>query len=207
MVGIRGPNSRQLLNELTDADLSLKAFPFSSTQWQSIANTNVLMCRITYVGELGWELHVRMDQVQGVFDAIQAVGRKYDLAHGGFYSINSLRMEKAYRAWPAEVSGGDTPYEAGLGFMAKLDKTTNFIGKEALLKQKATGVKRRLASFVLDDPAVMLWGGERIFRDGQLMGTTTSGYYGFTLGRALAFGYVKSDEIITPEFVTGRCRR
>jgi len=201
VVGVMGPNSRKLLNELTDADLSLKAFPFSSAQWQSIANTNVLMLRITYVGELGWELHVRADQVQGVFDAIQAAGNKYDLTHGGFYSINSLRMEKAYRAWPAEVTTGDTPYEAGLGFMVKLDKTTNFIGKEALLKQKATGVKRRLASFVLDDPDAMLWGGERIFRDGQLMGTSTSGYYGFTLGRAIAFGYVKHDEVIKPDFV------
>jgi 4-methylaminobutanoate oxidase (formaldehyde-forming) len=201
VVGVMGPNSRKLLNELTDADLSLKAFPFASAQWQSIANTNVLMLRITYVGELGWELHARMDQVQGVFDAIQAVGRKYDLAHGGFYSINSLRMEKAYRAWPAEVTAGDTPYEAGLGFMVKLDKPADFIGKEALQKLKATGVKRRLASFVVDDPEAMLWGGERLFRDGKLMGMTTSGYYGFTLGRALAFGYVKSDDVITPDYV------
>ena len=203
VVGVMGPNSRKLLNELTDADLSLKAFPFSSAQWQSIANTNVLMIRITYVGELGWELHARMDQIQGVFDAVQSVGKKYDLTHAGFYSINSLRMEKAYRAWGAEISIGDTPYEAGLGFMVKLDKATNFIGKEALLRQKATGVKRRLASFVVEDPDVMLWGGERIFRDGKLMGTTTSGYYGFTLGRAIAFGYVKSDDLITPEYVTG----
>jgi glycine cleavage system aminomethyltransferase T len=127
--------------------------------------------------------------------------KKYDLTHAGFYAINSLRMEKAYRAWGADITTGDTPYEAGLGFMVKLDKPTNFIGKEALLKQKETGVKRRLASFVVEDPEVMLWGGERIFRDGKLMGTTTSGYYGFTLGRAIAFGYVKSDEIITPEFV------
>ncbi len=203
VVGVMGPNSRKLLNELTDADLSLKAFPFSSAQWHSLANTNVLMIRITYVGELGWELHARMDQIQGVFDAVQSVGKKYDLTHAGFYSINSLRMEKAYRAWGAEISIGDTPYEAGLGFMVKLDKATNFIGKEALLKQKATGVKRRLASFLVEDPDVMLWGGERIFRDSKLMGTTTSGYYGFTLGRAIAFGYVKSDDIITPEFVTG----
>lgn len=203
VVGVMGPNSRKLLNELTDADLSLPAFPFSSGQWQSLANTNVLMLRITYVGELGWELHARMDQIQGVFDAVQSVGKKYDLTHAGFYSINSLRMEKAYRAWGAEITTGDTPYEGGLGFMVKLDKPTNFMGKEALLKQKATGVKRRLASFVVEDPDAMLWGGERIFRDGKLMGTTTSGYYGFTLGRAIAFGYVKSDELITPEFVTG----
>ena len=201
VIGVMGPNSRTLLNELTDADLSLKAFPFSSAQWHSLANANVLMIRITYVGELGWELHARMDQIQGVFDTIQSVAKKYDLTHAGFYAINSLRMEKAYRAWGAEISPGDTPYEAGLGFMVKLDKPTNFIGKEALLKQKETGVKRRLASFVVEDPEAMLWGGERIFRDGKLMGTTTSGYYGFTLGRAIAFGYVKHDEVITPEFV------
>ncbi len=202
VLGVMGPNARKLLNELTDADLSLTAFPFSTTQWHSLANANVLMIRITYVGELGWELHARMDQIQGVFDALQAAGKKYELTHAGFYPINSLRMEKAYRAWGAEITPGDTPYEAGLGFMVKLDKKTNFIGKEALLKQKETGVKRRLASFVVEDPDAMLWGGERIFRDGKLMGTTTSGYYGFTLGRALAFGYVKSDDIITPEFVT-----
>ena len=201
VVGVMGPNSRQLLNEITDADLSLKAFPFGSAQWHSIANTNVLMIRITYVGELGWELHVRMDQVQGVFDAIQSVGKKHGLTQAGFYSINSLRMEKAYRAWGTDITPGDTPYEAGLGFMVKLDKATQFIGKEALLKQKASGVKRRLASFVVEDPSVMLWGGERIFRDGKLMGTTTSGYYGFTLGRAIAMGYVKNGEVITPEFI------
>ncbi len=203
VVGVMGPNSRKLLNELTDADLSLKAFPFSSAQWHSLANANVLMIRITYVGELGWELHARADQIQGVFDALQAVAKKYDLTHAGFYAINSLRMEKAYRAWGAEITPGDTPYEAGLGFMVKLDKATNFIGQEALRKQKATGVKRRLASFVMEDPEAMLWGGERIFRDGKLMGTTTSGYYGFTLGRALGFGYVKHEEVITPDFVLG----
>jgi glycine cleavage system aminomethyltransferase T/glycine/D-amino acid oxidase-like deaminating enzyme len=201
VIGIMGPNSRKLLNELTDADLSLKAFPFSSAQWHSLANTNVLMIRITYVGELGWELHARMDQIQGVFDALQSVAKKYDLTHAGFYSINSLRMEKAYRAWGADITTGDTPYEAGLGFMVKAGKPVNFIGKQALLKQKETGVKRRLASFVVDDPDAMLWGGERIFRDGILMGTATSGYYGFTLGRALAFGYVKHDEVITTDFV------
>jgi 4-methylaminobutanoate oxidase (formaldehyde-forming) len=201
VVGVMGPNSRKLLNELTDADLSLKAFPFSSAQWHSLANANVLMIRITYVGELGWELHARMDQIQGVFDAIQGVAKKYDLTHAGFYAINSLRMEKAYRAWGADITTGDTPYEAGLGFMVKLDKATNFIGKEALLKQKETGVKRRLASFAVEDADAMLWGGEQIFREGKLMGTTTSGYYGFTLGRALAFGYVKHEEVITPDFV------
>ncbi len=202
-IGVMGPNSRRLLHDLTDADLSLAAFPFSSSQWQSIANTNVLMIRITYVGELGWELHMRMDQIQGVFDALLSVATKHGLTHAGFYAINSLRMEKAYRAWGSDISPGDTPYEAGLGFMVKLDKAADFIGKEALRKQKATGVKRRLASFVVEDPGVMLWGGERIFRDGKPMGATTSGYYGFTMGRALAFGYVKSDGIITPEFVLG----
>jgi 4-methylaminobutanoate oxidase (formaldehyde-forming) len=201
VIGVMGPNSRKLLRELTDADLSLAAFPFSSAQWHSMANTNVLMIRITYVGELGWELHARIDQIQGVFDALMAASKKYDLTHAGFYAINSLRMEKAYRAWGAEISPGDTPYEAGLGFMVKLDKPTPFIGQEALIKQREMGIRRRLASFVVEDPEVMLWGGERIFRDGKLMGTTTSGYYGFTLGRAIAFGYVKHDEIVTPEFV------
>jgi 4-methylaminobutanoate oxidase (formaldehyde-forming) len=202
VLGVMGPNSRKLLNELTDADLSLEAFPFSTAQWISIARANVLALRITYVGELGWELHVRMDQIQSVYEAIQSVAKKFDLANAGYYSINSLRMEKAYRGWGSDITAGDTPYEAGLGFMVKLEKATDFIGKEALRKQKESGVKRRLASFVVEDPAAMLWGGERIFRDGKLIGSTTSGYYGFTLGRALALGYVRHEETITPEFIT-----
>jgi 4-methylaminobutanoate oxidase (formaldehyde-forming) len=202
VMGVMGPNSRKLLNELTDADLSLEAFPFSTAQWINIARVNVLALRITYVGELGWELHVRMDQVQSVYEAIQSVAKKFDLTNAGYYSINSLRMEKAYRGWGSDITAGDTPYEAGLGFMVKLEKPTDFIGKEALRKQQESGVKRRLASFIVEDPAAMLWGGERIFRDGKLIGSTTSGYYGFTLGRALALGYVRHDEAVTPDFIT-----
>lgn len=202
VMGVMGPNSRKLLNELTDADLSLAAFPFSTAQWINIARVNVLVLRITYVGELGWELHVRMDQVQSVFEAIQSVAKNFDLTNAGYYSINSLRMEKAYRGWGSDITAGDTPYEAGLGFMVKLEKPTDFIGKDALQKQRASGVKRRLAAFIVEDPAAMLWGGERIFRDGKLIGATTSGYYGFTLGRAFALGYVRHEEAIAPDFIT-----
>jgi heterotetrameric sarcosine oxidase gamma subunit len=202
VMGVMGPNSRKLLNELTDADLSLAAFPFSTAQWINIARTNVLALRITYVGELGWELHVRMDQIQSVYDAIMSVAKKFDLVNAGYYSINSLRMEKAYRGWGSDITAGDTPFEAGLGFMVKLEKATDFIGKDALQRQKEAGLKRRLASFVVEDPDAMLWGGERIFRDGKLIGSTTSGYYGFTLGCALALGYVRHEESVTPEFIT-----
>jgi sarcosine dehydrogenase len=201
VIGVMGPNARKLLSRLTDADLSNGAFPFSTARSIGVGQHTALAARITYVGELGWELHIPMDQVQGVYDALMEAGRSLGVANAGHYAINSLRLEKGYRAWGADISPDDTPLEAGLGFAVKFDKPVVFLGREALLRQKGEGVRRRLVSFVLEDPEPVLWGGERLFRDGRCVGYTTSGAYGHTVGGAVALGYVHRDAPVTAEFV------
>ena len=155
--------------------------------------------RITYVGELGWELHVPMDQLALVYDQLMAAGGDLGVVNAGHYAINSLRLEKGYRAWGADLSPDDTPLEAGLAFA--IDWNKSFTGREALAGQKATGVKRRLALFLLEDPGPMLWGAELIYRNGNPVGYTTSGSYGHTVGAAIAMGYINHSEVITSEFI------
>jgi sarcosine dehydrogenase len=205
VIGVMGPNSRKLLGQLTEADLSLAGFPFSTARYISVGPHSVLAVRITYVGELGWELHAPMDQMPGVYDALTDAGRPLGAANAGMYAINSLRLEKGYRAWGTDLSPDDTPLEAGLGFAVKFDKRVPFLGREVLLRQKEQGVHKRMVSLVLEDPEPVLWGGERIFRDGQCVGYTTSGSYGYTVGGAIALGYVRHHEPVTNEFIrTGR---
>lgn len=201
VIGVMGPNARRLLSRLTDADLSLEAFPFSTARHISVGQYLVLAARITYVGELGWELHVPMDQMPGVYDALMDVGRPLDVVNTGMYAINSLRLEKGYRAWGADLSPDDTPLEAGLGFALKFDKPVPFLGRDALLRQRAEGMRKRMVSLVLEDPEPVLWGGERIYRDGRCVGYTTSGSYGHTVGGAVALGYVRHPEPITPDII------
>jgi glycine cleavage system aminomethyltransferase T/glycine/D-amino acid oxidase-like deaminating enzyme len=199
ILGVMGPNSRALLSRLTEADLSNATFPFRSAKTIAIGPATVRAVRITYVGELGWELHVPMDQVVLVYDALMAAGKDLGLINAGHYAINSLRLEKGYRAWGAELSPDDTALEAGLGFAVDWNKS--FLGREALLKQKQAGVKRRLGIFVLEDPEPMLWGSEPIYRNGKPAGYTTSGAYGHTVGGAIAMGYVNHAAGVTTEFV------
>jgi glycine cleavage system aminomethyltransferase T/glycine/D-amino acid oxidase-like deaminating enzyme len=201
VLGVMGPNARKLLAELTDADLSNEAFPFGTAQWISIGRATVLAIRITYVGELGWELHIPVDQTACAYDAIVAAGQKHGLANAGHYAINSLRMEKAYRAWGAELSPEDTPLEAGLSFAIDWAKHHEFLGQDALMQQQQAGVKKRLVLFALDDPQPVLWGSEPIYRDGKAVGYTTSGAYGHTLGRAIAMGYVSHTDPIDTAFI------
>ncbi len=199
VIGVMGPRSRALLARLTDSDLSNSGFPFLSSRTIGIATATVRAVRITYVGELGWELHVPIDQAVAVYDALMSAGQDLGVANAGHYAINSLRLEKGYRAWGAELSPDDTPLEAGLGFA--IDWTKPFLGREALQKQKASGVKRRLVIFVLEDPGPVLWGSEPIHRDGRPVGYTTSGSYGHTVGGAVAMGYLNHSEVITDDFV------
>lgn len=199
IIGVMGPNSRALLSLVTEADLSNAEFPFLSSKVIGVGHTTVRAVRITYVGELGWELHVPMDQTTLVYDTLMDVGRDLGVSNAGHYAINSLRLEKGYRAWGAELSPDDTPLEAGLGFA--IDWTKTFLGREALLAQKQTGVKRRLTIFVLEDPEPVLWGSEPIYRDGKPVGYTTSGSYGHSIGGAIAMGYVNNAAGVTPEFI------
>ena len=202
VIGVMGPSSRTLLSRVTDADLSNAAFPFWESQMIGIGLATVRAVRLTYVGELGWELQVPMDQAMMVYDTLMEAGKDLGITNAGHYAINSLRLEKGYRAWGADISPDDTPIEAGLAFA--IDWSKPFLGRSALEKQKA-GVKRRLVIFVLEDPEPMLWGSEPICRDGKTVGYTTSGSYGHSVGGAIAMGYVNHSEPITDDFIKTGC--
>ncbi len=190
VLALMGPKSRHLLAELSGADLSNEAFPFLSSQRIELGYASLRATRITYVGELGWELYVPIEFAAGVFERITAEGAAFGLRHAGYHALNSLRMEKAYRHWGHDITTDETPLEAGLGFAVRLDKNTPFIGREALLRQRDEGVTRRLVQFALEDPEPLLYHNEPIWRDGELVGYVTSGMFGHTLGRALGMGYV-----------------
>ena len=201
VLGLMGPNSRSLLQQVTDADLKNGSFPFGTARRINIGQAMVLAARITYVGELGWELHVPMGQMGLVYMTLMEAGRDFELVNAGHYAINSLRLEKGYRAWGADISPDDSPLEADLGFAVAWNKAAPFIGRETLLKQKQTDLKRRLVSFVLGDPEPVLWGSEPIYRNGEAVGYTTSGAYGHTLGAAIGMGYVKHADGVSAEFI------
>ena len=201
VIGVMGPNSRALLSRVTDTDLSNQAFPFGTSQPTDIGIATIRAVRITYVGELGWELHVPASQAVLVYKLLMKAGRDFGVLNAGHYAINSLRLEKAYRAWGADISPDDTALEAGLGFAIGWKKSAPFLGKAALLEQKQAGSKRLLVTFVLQDPGPVLWGSEPIYRNGQPVGYTTSGSYGHALGAAVGMGYVKCQDGVTPEFI------
>jgi glycine cleavage system T protein len=201
VLGVMGPRSRALLERLTDADLSSVAFPFGASREIWLASALVRATRISYVGELGWELYVPTEFAPGVYDALVEAGADLELRHAGYHAMDSLRMEKAYRAWGHDLGSEDTPLEAGLEFCVKLDGRKDFIGRLALLAQRHRPLRRRLAVFVLEDPEPLLFGDEPIWRDGALMGRISSGAYGHTLGRAVGLGYVEHAGGVDAAFV------
>jgi sarcosine dehydrogenase len=201
VLNVVGPRSRALLQRLTGADLGSAAFPFGTMQEIEVGHAVVMALRVTYVGELGWELYVPIESAAAVYDAIVDAGVDLGLRAGGYYALESLRMEKGYRAWGHELTSDDTPLEAGLEFAVKWDKPDGFIGREALLAQRARGVAKRLVIFTLDDPAALLWHDEPILRDGAMVGWATSAAFGHTLGRAVAMGYVRSAEGVDRRFI------
>ena len=190
VIAIMGPKSRELLQTLTPADMSHKAFPFASSQEIELGFANVRASRISFVGELGWELYVPTEFTLGVYDAIVSAGKAFDLVHAGYHALNSLRIEKAYRHWSHDITDEDSPLEAGLGFAVKFDKEGGFIGREALLAQKENGLSRRMLQFLLEDPEPLLYHNEPIWRGDEIVGHITSGMYGHTLGGAIGLGYV-----------------
>jgi 4-methylaminobutanoate oxidase (formaldehyde-forming) len=201
VIGVMGPNSRALLNRVTDADLSNDAFPFASVRSIEIGGGPVLAQRVTFVGELGWELHIPAAGAVTVFDALVEAGSDLGLTLAGTMAMNSLRMEKSYVSWSHDVSRDDTPTEAGLTFAVAWDKPGGFLGRDALREQRASGIHRRLVTFLLDNPEPLLWGHEPILRDGVPVGFTTSGSYAHTLGSAIGMGYVQSNGPIAREWV------
>ena len=190
VISIMGPNARALLQSLTPNDLSDGAFPFGTSQEIELGYAVVRASRITYVGELGWELYIPTEFMTGVYDEIVAAGAPFGLRHAGYHALNALRMEKAYRHWGHDITDEDTPLEAGLGFAVKMDKPGGFIGREALLRQKAEGLKQRLVQFLLQSPDPMLYHNEPIWQGERIAGYIRSGMYAHTLGAACGLGYV-----------------
>jgi 4-methylaminobutanoate oxidase (formaldehyde-forming) len=202
VLGVMGPNSRALLAELTDADLSNAGFPFGSSRVIDLGYARVRASRITYVGELGWELYIPTEFAQSVYDEIVRVGARHGLALAGYHAMNSLRMEKAYRHWGHDIGDEDSPLEAGLGFTVSWAKPGGFIGRDALQKQKEQGVRRRLVNFKLSHEEPLVYHNEPIWRDERIVGRITSGMFGHTAGRPLAMGYVTNvDGVASPEWI------
>ncbi|MFC1922649.1 FAD-dependent oxidoreductase [Chloroflexota bacterium] len=201
IINVQGPKSRQLISRLTSADMSNEAFPYLTVQEIDIGYALVKALRVTYVGELGWELHVPTEFTLHVFDALVEAGGDLGLKHAGFQALDSLRIEKAYRDYGHDIDNTDTPLEVGLQYFVDFDKPGGFIGKEALLKQKEEGVKSLLVQFLLEDPEPLLYGSEPIFRDGVFVGDLGAGSYGHTLGGAVGLGSVENDEGVNADFI------
>lgn len=193
MLGLMGPNARPLLQRLSGCDLSNAAFPFASSQEIEIGYAKLRASRVTYVGELGWELYIPAEFAAHVFDKIVEAGGEHGLSQAGYFALDSMRMEKGYRHWGHDIGPDDTSYQAGLGFAVKLDKSGGFIGREALLRQKEEGpVRRRLVQFRMAEPdAPLLYHQEPIWANGRLVGHITSGAYGHRVGASLGMGYVE----------------
>ena len=190
VLSVMGPRSRELLQSLTPHDMSDAAFPFATSQVIELGFALVRASRITYVGELGWELYVPTEFMQGVYDELTSAGAPCGLVHAGFHALNSLRIEKAYRHWGHDITDEDTPLEAGLGFAVKWDKPSGFIGREALLRHRQTGVRKRLVQFKLKSSEPLLYHNEPIWQDHAIVGFIRSAMYAHSLGAAVGLGYV-----------------
>jgi 4-methylaminobutanoate oxidase (formaldehyde-forming) len=199
--GVMGPKSRALLAKLTDTDLDNDAFAFGSSRLISLGYATVRATRITYVGELGWELYVPAEFAVGVYEDLMAAGAEFGVARGGYYAIESLRLEKGYRAFGRELTPSENPVEAGLLFACKLGTDIDFLGRDAVERARAQGVRRRLVGFVVDACEPMLWGGELILRDGRPAGQVTSAAWGEAVGSCVGLSYLRSTDVVTPDWI------
>jgi 4-methylaminobutanoate oxidase (formaldehyde-forming) len=188
-LGLWGPRAREILQPIADADLGNEAFPYMRTRELSVGPVPCLALRVTYVGELGWELYCPMEFGLRLWDEIWAAGREHGLVAGGYKAIDSLRLEKGYRVWGADITPDQSPYEAGLGFAVKLDKG-DFVGRDALAAAAERPLERKLACLALDDPRSVALGSEPVRVDGEIAGRVTSGGYGYSVERSVAYAYV-----------------
>ncbi|MCK1699424.1 FAD-dependent oxidoreductase [Bradyrhizobium sp. 144] len=190
-LSIMGPRSRELLMRVSPADFSDAAFPFASAREIEIGYGMALACRMTFVGELGWELHIPAEQTLGVYDAVIAAGRDLDLCHAGYVALNTLRLEAGYRDWGADVSDEDSPLEAGLGFTIAWKKNEDFIGRAALDLQRGQIPRRRLVQLAAPRAEPLMFGTEPVWRNGSLVGYLRSAGFGHTLGCGIGMGYLR----------------
>jgi glycine cleavage system aminomethyltransferase T len=191
-LGIWGPRVREIVQPLTETDLSSAAFPYLAARTLAIGMVPCLALRVTYVGELGWEFYCPTEYGLQLWDTLWKAGASFGMVAAGYRAIESMRLEKGYRVWSTDITPDDNPYEAGLGFAVRLNKSVDFIGKEALTIAKSAGVQRRLRPLLLEDPAAITFGGEPVRVDGRLAGRVTSGGYGYTIERSIAYAYLPS---------------
>jgi glycine cleavage system aminomethyltransferase T/glycine/D-amino acid oxidase-like deaminating enzyme len=203
ILNVQGPKSRRLLSGLTNMDMSNEAFPYLTMQEIDIGYALVKALRVSYVGELGWELYVPTEFALHVYDIIVEAGEAVGLKHAGLQALDTLRLERLYRDYGNDIDNMDTPLEAGLGFFVDFDKPSGFIGREALLRQKEEGLKQRFVQFLLQDPGPLLHGGEPIYRNEVCVGYIRAGGYGHTLGGAVGLGFVENESGVTPDYVKG----
>ncbi|WP_210092932.1 FAD-dependent oxidoreductase [Ruegeria sp. HKCCSP346] len=201
VLSLMGPKSREILAAVTRDDVSNSGFKFGTIRTIGIAGCPVKALRVTYVGELGWELHLPVEYAQTVYDALTEAGRPHGLINAGYRAIESLRLEKGYRAWGSDIGPDHTPFESGLGWAVKLRKNIDFKGRAASEAQKTGGVKKMLACFTVD-PEVVLLGRETIYRNGERVGWLTSGGYGYTVGKSIGYGYIRNANGVDAQYVT-----
>ena len=188
---VTGPRSRELLVKLTDADLGNDSFPWLSAREIEVAGIPVRALRVSYVGELGWELHHPMDRMEALYDAVMAAGGEFGVANFGLYAVNSLRMEKAYKGWGSELTTELTPIEGGLDRFVDMDSP--FIGREAVVERTRKGVDTRLVYLSVDAVDADAHGNEPVYAGDRVVGLTTSGAYGYAVEQSIAFAFVEPD--------------
>ena len=188
-LGLWGPRARDILQRVTRADVSNAAFPYLTGRALTVGDVPALALRVTYVGELGWEFYCPMEYGQRLWDTLWEAGQAQGLVAGGYRAIDTLRLEKGYRYWGADIGPDYTPYEAGLGFAVRLDKG-DFIGREALQQQKEAGLRRKLCCLTLADPAAVPVGNEPVRLGERVLGWVTSGGFGYSVGRSIAYTYL-----------------
>ncbi len=200
-LSLMGPHARDVLAAVTGADVSNGAFPFGGVREVEIAGAKVRALRVTYVGELGWELHMPIGDTGTVFDRLMEVGAAFGITPAGYRAIESLRLEKGYRAWGADITPNDNPFQAGLGWAVKLKSGLPFLGRGAAEKAANSPLAKRLMTLTSADPAVMLSGRETILRDGKPVGYLTSGGWGYTLAANIGMGYVRNPDGVSDDFL------
>jgi 4-methylaminobutanoate oxidase (formaldehyde-forming) len=197
-LSLMGPKSRGILAKVTAADVSNGAFPFGHVREIEIAGCKLRALRVTYVGELGWELHIPIDATGEVFDALMAAG---GVTPAGYRALESLRLEKGYRAWGSDITPNDSPFHSGLGWAVKLRSNQDFIGRAACERMAAEPLSKMLAGFTTERDDIVLLGRETILRNGVFAGYLTSGGYGYTAGKPIGYGYVRNEKGVDQDYV------
>jgi len=202
VLSLMGPDARKVLQAVTLDDVSNESFPFATTKELCIGGTTVRALRVTYVGELGWELHIPVESALNVYETLKTAGQEFGIVNAGYRAIESLRLEKGYRAWSSDLTPDTTPLEAGMAWAVKLRTDIDFYGRAALEQQKSDGLKKMFATFTVDNPEIMLFGRETIYRNNKRVGWLNSGGYGYSIEKNIGLGYVRDAQGVNRDYLT-----